>query len=58
MSDGKMFRWYADADIDEIVNKAVEAAVRAVLAMDSVVYDEDTIRAAAMVVRESIRRKP
>jgi len=53
-----MFRWYADADIDEIVNKAVEAAVRAVLAMDSVVYDEDTIRAAAMVVRESIRRKP
>jgi hypothetical protein len=58
VSDGKMFRWYADADIDEIVNKAVEAAVRAVLAMDSVVYDEDTIRAAAMVVRESIRRKP
>jgi len=52
-----MFRWRTDEEIDEMVNKAIEAAVRAVLALDPHVYDEDTVRAAATVVRESIRRK-
>jgi hypothetical protein len=58
MSDAeKVHRWLTQAELDDIVNKAIETAVRGVLAMDSHVYDEDTIRAAAMVVRESIRRK-
>ena len=58
MSDTeKVHRWLTQAELDEIVNKAIETAVRGVLAMDSVVYDEGTIRAAAQIVRESIRRK-
>ena len=58
MSDAeKVHRWLTQAELDDIVNKAIETAVRGVLAMDPHVYDEDTIRAAAMVVRESIRRK-
>ena len=50
------YRWLTEAEIDQIVDRAVEAAVRAILAMDPHVYDEDTVRAAAQVVRESIRR--
>lgn len=59
MIDGKMFRWYADEDVESIrkaaFDKAVEVAVRAILAMDPVVYDEDTVRAAANVVRDLMR---
>ena len=57
MSEGQMFRWKSDADIEQIKQQAVELAVRAVLAMDPHLYDEDTIRAAAKAVRESIRGK-
>lgn len=62
MTDGKMFRWYTDADIESIrkaaFDKAVEIAVRAVLAMDPYIYDEDTVRAAADVVRDVLKEKP
>lgn len=56
-----MFRWYADEEIEAIrkaaFDKAVEIAVRAVLALDSHVYDEDTIRAAANVARDTLKRE-
>lgn len=62
MSDGQMFRWKTDADLESIrkaaVDKAIEAAVRAVLALDSHVYDEDTVRAAANAVRTVLSREP
>jgi hypothetical protein len=62
MSDKDViYRWMTQAELERMVenaaNMAVDLAVRGVLAMDSHVYDEDTIRAAAMVVRESIQRK-
>lgn len=62
MSDGQMFRWKTDADLESIrkaaVDKAIEAAVRAVLALDPHVYDEDTVRAAANAVRTVLSREP
>lgn len=61
MTDGKMFRWYSDEDIESIrkvaFEKAIEVAVRAILAMDPYVYDEDTVRAAASVVRDTLKEK-
>lgn len=61
MADGKMFRWYTDEDIEKKVGEAkdaaIEAAVRAVLAMDAHLYDEDTIRAAAKVIQDMVRGK-
>lgn len=54
-----MFRWYSDEDITklkaEAFDKAIEVAVRAVLALDSYAYDEDTVRAAANVVRDTLK---
>jgi hypothetical protein len=52
-----MFRWKTDEEIEAIKQQVIEMAVRAVLALDPYVYDEGTVRAAAQVVRESIRRK-
>ena len=63
MSDKDViYRWMTQAELERMVesaaNMAVDLAVRAILTMDTMVYDEDTIRAAARVVRESIRRTP
>lgn len=61
MADGKMFRWHEESEIDEMrrvaFDKAVELAVRGILAMDPYIYDEDTIRAAAQTVRSMLGRQ-
>lgn len=58
VSTGKMFRWYTDEEIETIKVKAIEAAVRAVLALDPHLYDEDTVRAAAKCVRDTLKETP
>lgn len=62
MSDKDViYRWLTQAELEKTVesaaNTAIDIAVRGVLALDPHLYDEDTIRAAAQVVRESIRGK-
>lgn len=60
VSNGVYFRWYSDADVESIrreaADKAIELVVRSILAMDAYLYDEDTIRAAVMVARETLNR--
>lgn len=57
MSDGKMFRWYTDEEIEEIKKTAIEAAVRGVLAIDTNIYDEETIRAVVETMRVILKEK-
>ena len=59
MSDkDAIHRWLTQAELEKMVNgaanTAIDLAVRAVLAMDPHLYDEDTVRAAAAVVRSVI----
>ena len=59
MSDkDAIHRWLTQAELEKMVNgaanTAIDLAVRAVLTMDPHLYDEDTIRAAAAVVRSVI----
>lgn len=57
MSDKEVIhRWLTEAELEQMVHKsvgtAVELAVRAILSLDPHVYDENTVRAAAKVVRD------
>lgn len=53
------YRWLTEAELDEqvrgAVDTALDAAVRVILAMDPHIYDEDTVRAAAMAVRTMVK---
>ena len=60
MSDKEVIhRWLTEAELEKMVagaaNTAIDFAVRGILSMDPYVYDEDTIRAAAQVVRNMMR---
>ena len=52
-----MFRWYTDEEIEEIKKTAIEAAVRGVLAIDTNIYDEETIRAVVETMRVILKEK-
>lgn len=60
MSDKEVIhRWLTQAELEKMIegaaNTAIDLAVRGILAMDSHVYDEGTIRAAAQVVRGMVK---
>ena len=52
-------RWLTEAELEAMIHKsvgtAIDLAVRAVLAMDPHIYDEDTVRAAANTVRDLMK---
>lgn len=60
MSDKEVIhRWLTQAELEHMIENAtgsaIDLAVRAVLALDPHVYDEDTIRAAANAVRAAMK---
>jgi hypothetical protein len=61
MGDGIMFRWRTDEEIEEIrqevAEKTIELAMRAILMLDPHIYDEETVRAAAQATRDMLKEK-
>ena len=60
MSDKEVtYRWLTQAELEKMIegaaNTAIDLAVRGILAMDPYVHDEDTIRAAALTVRDMMK---